>query len=40
MSEHARKLTPTPRGPVCCVHVQGTAAYRVGYPPTSWEWTP
>lgn len=40
MSEHARELTPTPRGPVCCVHVQGAAAYRVGYPPTSWEWTP
>ncbi|WP_245813753.1 RES domain-containing protein [Rhodococcus marinonascens] len=33
-------LTPTPRGQVCCVQVQGALAYRVGYPPTSWEWTP
>ncbi|BAH48518.1 RES domain-containing protein [Rhodococcus opacus] len=40
MSEHTHELTPTPRGPVCCVHVHGAAAYRVGYPPTSWEWTP
>ena len=40
MSEHTRELTPTPRGPVCCVHVHDAAAYRVGYPPTPWEWTP
>lgn len=33
-------LTPTPRGDVCCVHVPGNAAHRVGFPPTSWEWTP
>lgn len=37
---HGRTLTMTAGGPVCCVHVQGAAAHRVGYPPTSWEWTP
>lgn len=35
-----RTLIPTARGDVCCAHVEGAAAYRVGYPPTSWEWTP
>ncbi|QOH59622.1 RES domain-containing protein [Rhodococcus rhodochrous] len=40
MSAPDRTLISTPRGDVCCVHVDGVAAYRVGYPPTSWEWTP
>jgi len=40
MNAPDRTLIPTPRGEVCCAQVQGAAAYRVGYPPTSWEWTP
>lgn len=33
-------LLTTPRGPVCCVHLQGVEAHRIGFPPTAWEWTP
>ncbi|MFX1759933.1 hypothetical protein [Rhodococcus sp. As11] len=40
MSAPDRTLISTLRGDVRCVHVGGVAAYRVGYPPTSWEWTP
>ncbi|SNT40846.1 RES domain-containing protein [Rhodococcoides kyotonense] len=40
MIEQEGALTPTPRGDVWCVLAAGAAAFRVGYPPTSWEWTP
>lgn len=37
-SDHA--LTTTALGPVCCAHVRDTAAHRIGFPPSGWEWTP
>ncbi len=37
MSAPDRTLISTSRGDVRCVHVDGVAAYRVGYPPTSWS---
>lgn len=40
MTAANRALTATPRGDLCCAHVNGAAAYRVGFPPTAWEWTP
>lgn len=40
MNAPDRSLISTPRGDVRCFHVDGVVAYRVGYPPTSWEWTP
>ncbi|NLU85104.1 RES domain-containing protein [Rhodococcus sp. HNM0569] len=40
MNAPSQALIPTPRGDVCCVYLRGAAAYRVGYPPNSWEWTP
>ncbi|MGW5288845.1 hypothetical protein [Rhodococcus pyridinivorans] len=36
MSAPDRTLISTSRGDVRCVHVDGVAAYRVGYSPTSW----
>ncbi|MFD6893621.1 hypothetical protein ACFWB0_03605 [Rhodococcus sp. NPDC060086] len=40
MNAADRTSVPTSRGDVCCAQVRGAIAYRVGYPPTSWEWTP